>query len=85
MKMKINAFENIKLNRKKSHYDDILIEVTDKDGNIAYGSDNVAVANALGVTKQMVTNALNNPTKFHTVRGCKLRRVNSVTLEPVEG
>ena len=82
--MTVNNFENIKMNDKHSRYSDILIEVIDKDGNIAYGSNNIEVAKALNVSKQMITNVLNNPTKFHTVRGCKLRRVDSVTLEPVE-
>ena len=39
--IKINSFDNIKTstNHRIYKYRDCLIEVTDKDGNIAYGSD----------------------------------------------
>ena len=84
--IKINSFDNIKTTngRRSYKYSDCLIEVTDKDGNIAYGSDIAAVANALGCTKQLISNCINQPNKFKTAKGCKIRVVDSVTLKPIE-
>ena len=82
----INSFENIKpTNGRRSYrYRDCLIEVTDKDGNIAYGSDMTTVAKALGCTKQLISNCINQPNKFKSAKGCKIRVVDSVTLNPIE-
>ena len=84
--IKINSFDNIKTTngRRSYKYSDCLIEVTDKDGNIAYGSDIAVVANALGCTKQLISNCINQPNKFKTAKGCKIRVVDSVTLKPIE-
>ena len=64
--IKINSFDNIKPSnsRRLYKYRDCLIEVTDKDGNIAYGSNITAVAKALGCTKQLISNCINQPNKF---------------------
>ena len=84
--IKINSFDNIKpSNSRRSYkYRDCLIEVTDKDGNIAYGSDLVTVAKALGCTKQLISNCINQPQKFKSAKGCKIRVVDSNTLEPIK-
>ena len=83
--IKINSFDNIKPSSRRSYkYRDCLIEVTDKDGNIAYGSDLVTVAKALGCTKQLISNCINQPQKFKSAKGCKIRGVESVTLKPIE-
>ena len=84
--IKINSFENIKPSNSRRFYKyrDCLIEVTDKDGNIAYGSDLVTVAKALGCTKQLISNCINQPQKFKSAKGCKIRVVDSVTLKPIE-
>ena len=84
--IKINSFENIKPSnsRRLYKYRDCLIEVTDKDGNIAYGSDIVTVAKALGCTKQLISNCINQSQKFKSAKGCKIRVVDSVTLKPIE-
>ena len=84
--VKINSFDNIKTTngRRSYKYSNYLIEVTDKDGNVAYGSDIAAVANALGCTKQLISNCINQPQKFKSAKGCKIRVVNSETLEPIE-
>lgn len=84
--IKINSFDNIKTttSRRSYNYSDCLIEVTDKDGNIAYGSDMVTVAKALGCTKQLISNCINQPNKFKSAKGCKIRVVDSVTLMPAE-
>lgn len=83
--IKINSFENIKSTPSGIYkYRDCLIEVTDKEGNIAYGSDIVTVAKALGCTKQLISNCINQPQKFKSAKGCKIRVVDSVTLEPIE-
>ena len=84
--IKINSFDNIKTstNYRIYKYSDYLIEVTDKDGNIAYGSDIVTVAKALGCTKQLISNCINQPQKFKSAKGCKIRIVDSVTLKPIE-
>ena len=50
----INNFEKIQTFTKRgrrSKYANCLIKVIDKDGNVAYGSDTVIVAKALGCTK----------------------------------
>lgn len=84
--MKINSFENIQIGgKRKINYANCLVEVTDAAGNVAYASDTVAVANALGCTKQLISNCINKPNKYKTAKGCKIRLVDSVTLEPVEG
>lgn len=83
--IKINSFDNITIGgKRKIKYADCLIEVTDKDGNIAYGSDMVTVAKALGCTKQLISNCINQPNKFKSAKGCKIRVVDSVTLKPIE-
>lgn len=84
--IKINSFDNIKPSnsRRLYKYRDCLIEVTDKEGNVAYGSDLVTVANALGCTKQLISNCINQPQKFKSAKGCKIRVVDSVTLKPIE-
>ena len=83
--IKINSFDNIKPTPNGIYkYRDYLIEVTDKDGNIAYGSDMVTVAKALGCTKQLISNCINQPQKFKSAKGCKIRVVDSVTLKPIE-
>ena len=84
--IKINSFDNIKPSNSRRYYKyrDCLIEVTDKDGNIAYGSDLVTVAKALGCTKQLISNCINQPQKFKSAKGCKIRVVDSVTLKPIE-
>ena len=82
----INSFDNIKvsINNCIYKYRDCLIEVTDKDGNIAYGSNITAVANGLGCTKQLISNCINQPQKFKSAKGCKIRVVDSTTLKPIE-
>ena len=84
--IKINSFENITPTngRRGYKYRDCLIEVTDKDGNVAYGSDMTTVAKALGCTKQLISNCINQPQKFKSAKGCTIRVVNSVTLKPIE-
>ena len=83
--IKINSFDNIKTSSRRIYKcSDYLIEVTDKDGNIAYGSDIVTVAKALGCTKQLISNCINQPQKFKSAKGCKIRLVDSVTLKPIE-
>ena len=84
--IKINSFDNIKPSNSRRFYKyrDCLIEVTDKEGNIAYGSDIVTVAKALGCTKQLISNCIRRPNQFKSARGCKIILVDSVTLEPVE-
>ena len=84
--IKINSFENIKPSnsRRLYKYRDCLIEVTDKEGNVAYGSDIVTVAKALGCTKQLISNCINQPQKFKSAKGCKIRVVDSATLKPIE-
>ena len=83
--IKINSFDNIKPAPNGIYkYRDCLIEVTDKEGNIAYGSDIVTVAKALGCTKQLISNCINQPNKFKSAKGCKIRVVDSVTLKPIE-
>ena len=84
--IKINSFENIKPTngRRGYKYRDCLIEVTDKDGNVAYGSDMTTVAKALGCTKQLISNCINQSNKFKSAKGCKIRVVNSVTLKEIE-
>ena len=83
--IKINSFDNIKPTSSGIYkYRDCLIEVTDKEGNIAYGSDIVTVAKALGCTKQLISNCINQPNKFKSAKGCKIRVVDSVTLKPIE-
>lgn len=83
--IKINSFDNITIGgKRKINYADCLIEVTDAEGNIAYGSDMVTVAKALGCTKQLISNCINRPNKFKTAKGCKIRVVDSVTLKPIE-
>ena len=84
--IKINSFDNIKpsASSRRYKYRDCLIEVTDKDGNVAYGSDIVTVAKALGCTKQLISNCINQPQKFKSAKGCKIRVVDSVTLKPIE-
>ena len=84
--IKINSFDNIKPSNSRRFYKyrDCLIEVTDKYGNIAYGSDLVTVAKALGCTKQLISNCINHPQKFKSAKGCKIRVVDSVTLKPIE-
>ena len=84
--VKINSFDNIKIsiNNCIYKYRDCLIEVTDKDGNVAYGSDMVTVAKALGCTKQLISNCINQPQKFKSAKGCKIRVVDSTTLKPIE-
>ena len=84
--IKINSFDNIKPSnsRRLYKYRDCLIEVTDKDGNVAYGSDIVTVSKALGCTKQLISNCINQPQKFKSAKGCKIRVVDSVTLKPIE-
>ena len=83
--IKINSFDNIKPTPSGIYkYRDCLIEVIDKDGNIAYGSDIVTVAKALGCTKQLISNCINQPNKFKSAKGCKIRVVDSVTLKPIE-
>lgn len=83
--IKINSFENIKpTSSRRYKYRDCLIEVTDKDGNVAYGSDIVTVAKALGCTKQLISNCINQSQKFKSAKGCKIRVVDSVTLKPIE-
>ena len=84
--IKINSFDNIKpsKSRRLYKYRDCLIEVTDKEGNVAYGSSIVTVAKALGCTKQLISNCINQPQKFKSAKGCKIRVVDSVTLKPIE-
>ena len=84
--IKINSFDTIKpTNCRRSYkYKDCLIEVTDRDGNVAYGSDMVTVSKALGCTTQLISNCINQPQKFKSAKGCKIRVVNSETLEPIE-
>ena len=84
--IKINSFDNIKPTngRRGYKYRDCLIEVTDKEGNIAYSSDIVTVAKALGCTKQLISNCINQPQKFKSAKGCKIRVVDSTTLKPIE-
>ena len=84
--VKINSFDNINvsINNCIYKYRDCLIEVTDKDGNIAYGSNITAVAKALGCTKQLISNCINQPQKFKSAKGCKIRVVDSTTLKPIE-
>ena len=84
--VKINSFDNIKPTNCRSSYKykDCLIEVTDRDGNVAYGSDMVTVSKALGCTTQLISNCINQPQKFKSAKGCKIRVVNSETLEPIE-
>lgn len=82
---KLNEFANLNLNAvKKNSFKDTIIEITDKDGNIAYASDRTMAAKGLGVTKQMISNCINHPNAFKTCRGCKIRVVDSVTLKPIE-
>ena len=84
--VKINSFDNIKvlINNCIYKYRDCLIEVTDKDGNVAYGSNITTVAKALGCTKQLISNCINQPQKFKSAKGCKIRVVDSATLKPIE-
>ena len=84
--IKINSFDNIKSSnsRRLYKYRDCLIEVTDKEGNVAYGSDIVTVDKALGCTKQLISNCINQPQKFKSAKGCKIRVVDSATLKPIE-
>ena len=83
--IKINSFDNIKTSSRRIYkYSNYLIEVTDKDGNIAYGSDIVTVAKTLGCTKQLISNCIHQPQKFKSAKGCKNRIVDSVTLKPIE-
>ena len=84
--IKINSFDNIKPSnsRRLYKYRDCLIEVTDKEGNVAYGSDIVTVSKALGCTKQLISNCINQPNKFKSAKGCKIRVVDSATLKPIE-
>lgn len=84
----INNFEKIQTFTKRgrrSKYANCLIKVIDKDGNVAYGSDTVIVAKALGCTKQLISQCIRRPNQFKSARGCKIILVDSVTLEPVEG
>ena len=84
--IKINSFDNIKTTngRRSYKYKDCLIEVTDRDGNVAYGSDMTTVAKALNCTTQLISNCINQPQKFKSAKGCKIRVVDSATLEPIE-
>ena len=84
--IKINSFDNIKPSnsRRLYKYRDCLIEVTDKEGNVAYGSDIVTVAKALGCTKQLISNCINQPQKFKSAKGCKIRVVDSIARKPIE-
>ena len=65
-------------------YSDCLIEVTDYEGNIAYGSDVATTAKALGCSPQSIYKCLAYPNIYKTCRGCKIRVVDSVTLKPIE-
>ena len=65
-------------------YSDCLIEVTDYEGNIAYGSDVATTAKALGCSSQSIYKCLKYPNSYKTCRGCKIRVVDSVTLKPIE-
>ena len=84
--IKINSFDNIKTTngRRSYKYKDCLIEVTDREGNVAYGSDMVKVSKALGCTIQLISNCINQPQKFKSAKGCKIRVVDSETLEPIK-
>ena len=84
--IKINSFDNIKTTngRRSYKYRDCLIEVTDREGNVAYGSDMVTVSKALGCTTQLISNCINQPQKFKSAKGCKIRVVDSQTLEPIK-
>lgn len=86
MNKKINEFANLNLNaiKKKDSFKDVIIEITDKDGNVAYASNRTMAAKGLGVSKQMITNCINLPNKFKTCRGCKIRVVDRKTLAPIE-
>ena len=65
-------------------YSDCLIEVTDYEGNIAYGSDVATTAKALGCSPQSIYKCLEYPNIYKTCRGCKIRVVDSTTLKPIE-
>ena len=65
-------------------YSDCLIEVTDVEGNMAYGSDVATTAKALGCSSQLIYKCLEYPNRYKTCRGCKIRVVDSVTLKPIE-
>ena len=84
--IKINSFDNIKTtNGHRSYkYKDCFIEVTDRDGNVAYGSDMVTVSKALGCTTQLISNCINQSHKYKSAKGCKIRVVDSKTLEPIK-
>ena len=84
--VKINSFDNIKTTngRRSYKYKDCLIEVTDREGNVAYGSDIATVAKALGCTIQLISNCINQSQKFKSAKGCKIRVVDSVTLKPIK-
>lgn len=81
---KLNEFSNLNLNPVgKKSFKGTVIEIIDKDGNIAYASDRTTAAKGLGVTKQMIGNCINHPDAYKTCRGCKIRVVDSITLEPI--
>ena len=84
--IKINSFDNIKPTdgRRNYKYKDCLIEVTDREGNVAYGSDMATVSKALGCTIQLISNCINQSQKFKSAKGCKIRVVDSETLKPIE-
>ena len=89
-KLPINSVRKFtkKYSRKYSKfirkYSDSLIEVTDAEGNIAYGSDVATTAKALGCSSQLIYNCINQPQKFKSAKGCKIRVVDSATLKPIE-
>lgn len=70
-------------NKFTPKYSDCLIEVTDYEGNIAYGSDVATTAKALGCSSQSIYKCLEYPNRYKTCRGCKIRVVDSTTLEPI--
>ena len=72
------------VNNFTPRYSDCLIEVTDYEGNIAYGSDVATTAKALGCSPQSIYKCLAYPNIYKTCRGCKIRVVDSVTLKPIE-
>ena len=65
-------------------YSDCLIEVTDYEGNIAYGSDVATAAKALGCSSQLIYKCLKYPNIYKTCRGCKIRWVDSASLKEAD-
>lgn len=78
MKIKIKEIPNI---GKKG---DRLVEVTDPDNEIGYGSDFVTVAQYLGLKAIDVRKCLYYPKKYPNLNGYKFKYVDSITLEPIE-